>query len=209
MTILDRIINKIKFVTRHYIVRPVYTKYIMLNYNAKRETIIDYATKFNCDVFVETGTFLGETVQFMKDHFNELHSFELQPELARDAIIKFKSFNNVYIYEGNSSHLLPSLLPNMDEGIIFWLDAHYSSEFWLGDRYIVTAKGEKETPIVEELQVILKFQQKINVILIDDARCFNGKNDYPTKKELLSMLYKNGISKNQILIKNDIIRIIL
>jgi hypothetical protein len=69
-------------------------------------------------------------------------------------------------------------------------------------------KSEKETPIMEELEIILSNGLKNNVILVDDARCFTGENDSPTINTLKRFLYKNGITFKPIIIKNDIIRII-
>ena len=77
----------------------------------------------------------------------------------------------------------------MDKAALFWLDGHYSSEFFYNGEYIITAKADKNTPIEEELDIILN-SKYLNIILIDDARLFNGENDYPTitniKQKLIS-----------------------
>lgn len=79
----------------------------------------------------------------------------------------------------------------------FWLDGHYSG--------FETAKGDLETPVSSELESILR--SKINhIILIDDARLFTGKNDYPSVEELKNYVLskKNYYSFE---VENDIIRI--
>jgi|GEM_PF-6764752 len=44
-------------------------------------------------------------------------------------------------------------------------------------------KGEEECPIYEELDEV--FKSGIHpVLLIDDAKCFNGENDFPTIENL-------------------------
>jgi len=77
------------------------------------------------------------------------------------------------------------------------LDGHYS----VG----ITAKGDKECPIFEELNAIFKIGMLNHIILIDDARCFNGSSDFPTIEKLTKFV--KGINeKYQVKIENDIIR---
>ncbi len=77
------------------------------------------------------------------------------------------------------------------------MDAHYSGAN--------TGKGELETPILSELEAILNSDVKGHVILIDDARCFNGSHDYPHLDKLLQMIRCKG--KYNIEISCDIIRL--
>ena len=56
----------VRFFIRHYIKRRLYQKFVMLNYNKKREVILAYSKKYGCTVFVETGTFLGDTTDYLK-----------------------------------------------------------------------------------------------------------------------------------------------
>jgi len=86
----------------------------------------------------------------------------------------------------------------IDEPTTFWLDAHYSGG--------ITAKGEKDTPVMEELYAILNQFKHRCVILIDDARCFNGKDDYPTIEEVRGFIF--GKQHDWVFeVRNDIIRI--
>jgi hypothetical protein len=90
------------------------------------------------------------------------------------------------------------ILSSINEPILFWLDGHYSG----GE----TAKGEANTPILKELEFILRHPIKNHVILIDDARCFIGENDYPTLRELA--VFVSGINNElNFTVENDIIRI--
>ena len=43
----------------------------------------------------------------------------------------------------------------------------------------VTARGQSDTPIMGELEIIFRNQQNNSCVLIDDARCFDGRNGYP------------------------------
>ena len=55
-----------------------------------------------------------------------------------------------------------------------------------------TAKGSKFCPIYEELNAIFTSIDK-HCLLIDDARLFNGADDYPTLDELKGFILKTGL----------------
>jgi hypothetical protein len=77
------------------------------------------------------------------------------------------------------------------------LDAHYSAG--------VTARGKTDTPILEELDTIFALCPEC-VVLIDDARCFDGKNGYPTLAELKK--YTAAKAPNWVFeVRHDIIRL--
>ena len=62
-----------------------------------------------------------------------------------------------------------------------------------------------ETPISLELDSILISDITGHVILIDDARCFTGFDDYPILETFLDKIRKN--QKYDIEISSDIIRL--
>jgi hypothetical protein len=186
----------------------LYNWYTIPSYKTKRETILSVARKYNSNtVFIETGTYMGDTVEYMKNQFSKVFSIELSQELAEKAQQRFSGEPTISIVQGDSATQLGNILQSVNSPCLLWLDGHYSSEFWAGDKYVVTAKGEKETPILEELRQVANHSIKNHVILIDDARLFVGKNDYPHMSELRSFVAANfpGYS---IAAKNDIIRIL-
>ncbi len=178
------------------------------DYAVKRKTIIDLARQYNStDVFIETGTYMGDTVEFLKNDFTHLYSIELNEQLAAKAEHRFAANSKISIVQGDSAEQLSSILSSIQTPVTFWLDGHYSSEFQSGDEYIVTGKGKKDTPIVEELMQIKQHPVQQHVILIDDARLFDGTNDYPTKEEV-SNFVKQHLPNYSFSIKKDIIRIL-
>lgn len=68
-----------------------------------------------------------------------------------------------------------------------------------------TGKGELNTPIIKELEAIFANSKK-HTILIDDARCFNGTNDYPKINTLKEYVLEKN-SKLLFNVKDDIIHI--
>ncbi len=163
----------------------------------KQEIIQDYAIKFGCEVFVETGTFKGDMVEAQKQLFKRLISIELDTNLYLAAKERFKLDNKIEIVQGDSGKELSTIVSKLQEKALFWLDGHYSG----GE----TALGEKECPIFEEIDAIFDANQEFkHVILIDDARCFVGVGDYPTVEQL-SKYVQNKNSKYKVEIIHDII----
>jgi len=74
--------------------------------------------KFN--VFIETGTAFGNTVYGMIPYFKEIHSIELNPDFYKFACYNLKNYKNVNLHLGDSSKILPDVLKNINENIIFF-----------------------------------------------------------------------------------------
>jgi hypothetical protein len=177
-----------------------------ISYDQKREVIDKYRKQFNCKTLVETGTFLGDTIWYFRDCFEHLFSIELSHDLAVRAEKRFETHSNVKIIEGNSADILKDLLPTLKQPSLFWLDGHYSSEFFLNGEYFITARGDSNTPIEKELDTIFRTELD-HIILIDDARLFTGKNDYPDIADIKAKVKANG-KKYNVIIDSDIIQII-
>jgi glycosyltransferase involved in cell wall biosynthesis len=175
------------------------------SYKFKRGEINKCRLKYKLELLIETGTFLGDTVDHFKNEFKKIISIELSETLACKARLKFQSFANVRIITGDSGRVLADLISEIHQPALFWLDGHYSSEFFVGNEYIKTAKGQLNTPIMEELKIILRADSS-HVILIDDARLFTGKEDYPTITQLRGLLTHFN-TKYSLTVKNDIIYI--
>jgi hypothetical protein len=166
----------------------------------KQMIINDIRNKFQYHLFVETGTYLGDMVEAQINNFKTIYSIELGDSLYKDAVEKFKDYQHVTIMNGDSGEVLVHLCAQINEPAIFWLDGHYSAG--------VTAKGNKECPIFEELTAIFNSAAFNHVLLIDDARLFIGENDYPTKSELFNFI-KSHRANATITVENDIIQVFL
>jgi hypothetical protein len=167
---------------------------------AKQLMIQEFQKKHNCSVLIETGTYMGDMVEAQKRNFRKVYSIELSQELFEAAKKRFRKDDNVQIVQGDSGKVLSSIVKELNEPAVFWLDGHYSAG--------VTAKGEKECPIYEELDAIFSGKKLQHVILIDDARCFVGQNDYPTMNELKENIQRK-VNRFEFSVEHDIIRIVL
>lgn len=164
----------------------------------KQITVKIFANKYRPKIFIETGTYLGDMVYAVKSVFDKIYSIELGDNLYERARIKFSKYNHISILHGDSAVVLPEILHHIDEPCLFWLDAHYSA----GN----TAKGELVTPIFQELDHIFNHPAKVHVILIDDARDFDGNNDYPTIQDLRKFVLSRK-PEYEFDVENDIIRL--
>lgn len=180
--------NKIETVKNIFKYRKILEKNIA--------SILEYKKKFDYEIFIETGTHKGNMVQAMKNRFKKIYSIELGDELYKKTKERFINDNHIVLFKGDSGIILPEILKIIGAPAIFWLDAHYSE----GD----TARGEIDTPIELELSAIFNHPIKNHVIMIDDARCFNGKDGYPTAGKIEKM----AISHNYLFeMKNDNFRL--
>lgn len=149
---------------------------------------------------------MGDTIFSLIDEFTFLYSIELSAELAAKAKARFAPYKHVEIISGSSDIELTGILNKLEEPALIWLDGHYSGEFVHNDELVKTAKGTLNTPVVRELELILD-SAFAHIILIDDARLFNGTNDYPTIRTLKKLL-KTGKLKRELTVTRDVIRIV-
>lgn len=165
----------------------------------KERVVRRYGKEHALPVFVETGTLYGDMVAATKRRFSKIYSVELDGTLYALAKERFSRWSHITILQGDSADVLKGILGEIDTPCLFWLDAHYSGG--------ITAKGRRETPIVEEVQQILgHYLAQRHVILIDDARLFDGTNDYPTLEELRASVVEQ-LPNLTMCVQDDIIRL--
>jgi hypothetical protein len=129
---------------------------------------LDYLFRYgNGKVFIETGTYKGDTVKLALDAgFEFVHSIELDRDLYEKAYEMFKNEDRVKIWFGDSVDCLTEIINKIDEPATFWLDAHASGDL----------KGGKSggSPVIDELNIISQHKHKNNTIFIDDRRLFGS-----------------------------------
>jgi hypothetical protein len=164
----------------------------------KQRVVQEYINKFSPEVFIETGTYKGKMLYAVTPYVKEIYSIELDHMYFEKAERRFAGYHNIHVFQGQSGEVLPKILKRIDKPCLFWLDAH-----WSGGS---TARAETQTPIIQEIKCILEHTSSAeHVILIDDARLFVGKDDYPTLQALKRMVltvHPSWIFE----VKDDIIR---
>lgn len=120
----------------------------------------DY-TKYNC--FIETGTYLGDTIFSLEPYFKKLYTIEFSEKYYNNTKNKY-SGSKINFILGDSANVFETLLPNITDKCIFFLDGHWSG----GD----TGQSNKDCPLDEEITHINNFFTNEAIIIIDDFRLF-------------------------------------
>lgn len=167
----------------------------------KTLTIVSYLKRYQYKYFVETGTFLGDTTDSIArvgSHFGmQAITIELADQLYANAVRRFADRPNIRCLHGDSGALMPQVVAGLDAPAIFWLDGHYSGG--------MTACGDSETPVMQELDTIFASPIKNHLILIDDVRLF-GTGGYPAVAEV-EALVRQRLPASRVVVSNDILRI--
>lgn len=159
--------------------------------------LVDRLVKaYRLEVFIETGTYMGHTVEHVLDQFKSVVTIELDSTLAANARWKFEANRHVHVLEGDAGALLAETLvftdqevfavdcPNEGPRALVWLDAHYSGGITTG------RKNGVDTSIRRELQALRETNRRLDhVLMIDDIDDFNGEHGYPTRMELMDLVY--------------------
>lgn len=168
------------------------------DYWVKRSMILREGIRIQARSFVETGTFLGDTTWFMRNHFSSIHSIELSENLATLAKNRFAKWGNIKIIQGDSSICLREIVSGIKSPALFWLDGHYSGG--------ITALGKKECPVWDELHSIQSSNLRFS-IMIDDAREFSRNPAYPQLEEIFSHV-ESSLPSHRCFVENDIVFIV-
>ena len=161
-----------------------------------KHKIIENNNLENC-VWIETGTYYGETTNLLAKISKKTVSIEAEKKLYNLAKKKFEHLSNVKILFGKSEEMLSNAIhSNINfENICIYLDAHLchdhlSNQKTFGDE-------DSATPIKLELNFIQNYLnnfKKVN-ILIDDIRLFNNKfQNYPNKNYIIQLCNKNNLT---------------
>ena len=134
----------------------------------------------NIEVFVETGTYTGDSLSYALNHgFESLYSIELLEQYYKLCVNKFQNHKNVNLVHNNSVDGLQNVLQKIqNKKTLFWLDAHlpdfYDSSFQTSN-YL--NNDTLYIPLREELELIIR-QKNVteDIILIDDLRIYEIGN---------------------------------
>jgi len=165
------------------------------------------------DVFIETGTFQGDTVYTVANNTickpTTIISLELSDVFVDRCTKRFENNKNVSIRKANSKYDLYTIIKDIPSKITFWLDGHWSCTADVGCDTVTIC------PILEELEQIKLHPIKTHTIMIDDIRLMNNTNDryqgFPVKlNEIISKLLEinpNYIIKfyNDDIVSDDIL----
>jgi len=157
----------------------------------KKKVLQKYSSKNT--IWVETGTYKGQTAEFLSKISKFIFTIEPSEKYFKYSTAILSKITNLEIINGTSEECLDKILSQIDGDSVvsFWLDGHWSG----GD----TFKGNKDTPIKNELETISRYLKKFSkvTVLVDDFRLFDKnyeKNEiYPGKELLINWANKNNL----------------
>ena len=150
-----------------------------------RNNIRNYS-RIIADVFIETGTFQGESLGFACSlPFQKLISCDVSFQHYENAKNKFKEDKRVFLHHESSYTLLKKII-DPTKSTTFWLDGHWQNV----NNHEIDSSG-LECPLLEELKQIFSFSWiKKPLILIDDASHYPITNEDKKK-------YRSGFKMDQ------------
>jgi hypothetical protein len=162
------------------------------------------AKRLEIGVFIETGTFQGDSVAAVRPTFQELHTCELSPELHAAATQRFADDPAVHCHRGSSPERLRALAAiHARHPVMYWLDAHWCSATH-------TAGQESQCPLLEELEAIAPLHPE-SIVWIDDARYFMSPptapleaRGWPTFQQVIDRLQSLS-ARHHLVFANDTI----
>lgn len=152
-------------------------------------------------LWIETGTYLGETTKYLSRKKYDVITIEPSPSLYKFNERRFKKHPNVRVIYGTSQDKLASAISLTDANYNFWLDGHYSGG--------LTHNGG-DAPILIELEQIYRhvMPNRNFMIFVDDFRLTKqgtqGDSTYPARDELMGWILSKGLMWN---VEKDILQI--
>jgi len=156
---------------------------------AKRKVLLRYGADHS--VWVETGTYLGRTTEWLAGFSTSVISIEPQQFLARYVARRLRHKTNVKVIEGLSEVVLATVLPQLNGNVSFWLDGHFSEG--------ITGSGFSTTPIRHELALIEQHKNQFGsmTVFIDDFSSFGphkiDHRGYPPRTEIVNWAMRNDL----------------
>lgn len=156
------------------------------------------------NVFCETGSFKGDTINTLHPFFDRLVTIELSEPLWKEVSSRFSEITKVQAYLGNSSQILSEIIPTLkNESVLYWLDAHWC----VADD---TSGEQSQCPLLDEIHAIGSLNDT-SAIIIDDARLFlappaepHEVSQWPTIDAIVTAL-RHISPLHELMVVNDVI----
>jgi hypothetical protein len=159
----------------------------------KRLVNLEVFVRTKQEIFVETGTYYGETTRLLAKFAKRVLTVELSPMHHR-AAKRITDAPNVEMTLGDSRDFLARVTPTLRGKVCFFLDAHPTNA-------ATTPEGEIDIPIMEELRIV-NANPDTSLIVIDDAI---GGEGYPSIDAVKKFAEENGyrfsLSHNMMLLE--------
>ena len=179
--------------------RKAFKNWIARNFSPPSPDVIKHQILVNNNLkdslWIETGTYYGETTKLLSKISKKTISIEADKDLFETSNKILKNFKNVEIVNGKSEDLLDKIISkNLNfKNICIYLDAHLCKDHLKNTKTF--GSENTATPILNELKIVTKYLANFEkmVVLIDDIRLFQGKfQNYPNKNTLVDWCKENN-----------------
>jgi hypothetical protein len=123
-------------------------------------------------MFVETGAYMGDSLEVARHFFSKCRSVELSPELCERTGVRFQDAGNITLEQGDSASFLRRHREEFAATpALFWLDAHWCQADHCSGQ-------DSQSPLLEELAAVRSLHAE-SVLLVDDARLYLSAPPHP------------------------------
>jgi hypothetical protein len=145
---------------------------------AKRRHLLGLASEGGHRTFVESGTYLGGTVEFMLPYVDRVVSVEVDKLLYERARNRFAAEPKAEMVLGDSLEEIPRIVSQLADPPLVWLDGHFS--------YGITGMGEQMEPSPDILRRMrAQGLPSGSTIAIDDVHLFGTMEGFPPLEALV------------------------
>jgi SAM-dependent methyltransferase len=151
---------------------------------AKRDYLLGLLRHRDNRVFVESGTYLGDTTAFLRPYVDRIFTVEVEPKLHSDAAARFAADPAIEVLLGDGQELIPSVVERLNEPAFIWLDGHFSGG--------VTGMGEQVEPALAILDTFASMELPAgSTVLVDDLRMFGCEPEpWPSLHGLINAAHR-------------------
>ena len=148
---------------------------------AKRRFLLRLFKERGHRLLVESGTFLGGTVEYFLPHARRIISVEIEPELHEAARRRFQSSPSVELLLGDAIEVIPRVLAEISEPPLLYLDGHFT-----GGVNKEPGQAIEPAPGILERLGGLELPSGTSIV-VDDLRLFGRGDGFPALDELTAV----------------------
>ena len=116
------------------------------------ERFIELRDKHNIELVIETGTYHGQTTEWLGKNFPKVITIESNKEYYEKAKERLKRYDNVFMVMGDSSRVLEDFIPKK-KNVLFFLDAHWYQNPVIQELKQIKDSGTKPIIAIHDFKV--------------------------------------------------------
>ena len=123
------------------------------NGQKKRKELFENLVKnFNPNILIETGTYFGNTLQYLLKFNIPTYSVEINEKFYLIAKSRFLNNKNLFLNHGDSVSLLKNIDKKQKKALIY-LDAHWYNDLPLNDELIYIDQFENAIVLIDDFKI--------------------------------------------------------